>query len=278
MKNYYLIPLFLLLFTGIAWADEISLSINPINAKFGNEIIIHASMPSYENYTLRYYIDVFDSSGKQIDSTLWFVREDFNYTMRTFHPAYQILKGGEFTISVELAINNIERTGKIVKTISFFISNPSPLYQIKGGVLPKDVICNEGLELIFKSSNSMPACVYHDTVDKLIELNWAQYYPSKVYLEDGRISASDQFLFPQIFEFELKRQGIYYENIEGKEKYRNPDSLPSNPWRACSELIGEDGNRFYASIMVIQYMPLITEKVEFDNILPDHCEKWYYEI
>lgn len=104
--------MFLLLFVGTAWA-EVTLSAEPPSAKFGDKIIIHASVPSYDD-TLRYYIDVIDPSGRQIDSTLWFVREDFNYTMRTTHPEYQILGGGEFTIQVELAINNIERTGHIV--------------------------------------------------------------------------------------------------------------------------------------------------------------------
>jgi len=172
----------------------------------------------------------------------------------------------------------LDHEGECLDTSLVYVETLSPYLQLKQGVDPMDIVCLKHRQLVFKSSNSMPACVYPDTIDKLIERNWAQYYPSKVYLEDGRISKSDQFLFPKIFEFELKRQGIYYENIEGKEKYRNPDSLPSNPWRACSELIGEDGNRFYVSIMVIQFIPLITEKVEFDNIHPDHCEKWYYEI
>lgn len=161
------------MFIGLAWAVEINLLTDPVEVKFGDKVIIHASMPLYDD-ELRYYVDVLDPSGNQIDSTLWFVREDFNYMMQTNHPEYQILRGGEFIVQVELAVNNIERTGNIVQKTSFFVSNPSPLYQVNGGVLPEDVVCNEDLTLLLKPTEfTKPACVTDKTADKLSHRGWS---------------------------------------------------------------------------------------------------------
>ena len=44
--------------------------------------------------------------------------------------------------------------------------------QIKQGVLPENIICNEGMILIFKSSNNVPACVKQSTAEKLIQKGW----------------------------------------------------------------------------------------------------------
>jgi len=49
---------------------------------------------------------------------------------------------------------------------------PGGKQQIANGVLPKDVICKEGLELIFKSTDGTPACVKPETAKKLIERGW----------------------------------------------------------------------------------------------------------
>ncbi|CAD6521889.1 conserved exported hypothetical protein [metagenome] len=50
---------------------------------------------------------------------------------------------------------------------------PSPLKQIKDGVVPKDVVCKEGLELAFKL-NGHAACVKATSVEKLITRGWTQ--------------------------------------------------------------------------------------------------------
>jgi len=49
---------------------------------------------------------------------------------------------------------------------------PSPKKQLESGVIPENVICREGLELIFKSSNNSPACVKPATAEKLIQRGW----------------------------------------------------------------------------------------------------------
>jgi len=49
----------------------------------------------------------------------------------------------------------------------------SPKQQMSMGFLSNDVECRKGLELIFKSSNSSPACVKLKTAEKLIQRGWA---------------------------------------------------------------------------------------------------------
>ena len=48
-----------------------------------------------------------------------------------------------------------------------------PLKQIAEGTLPENVTCTEGLELVFKKSNGLPACVKLSSVSKLVERGWA---------------------------------------------------------------------------------------------------------
>jgi len=49
----------------------------------------------------------------------------------------------------------------------------SPKKQLELGIAPENVVCNDGLQLIFKSSNNSPACVKPETAEKLIERGWA---------------------------------------------------------------------------------------------------------
>lgn len=50
---------------------------------------------------------------------------------------------------------------------------PPPLKQIQRGVEPKDVVCNRGLELIFRD-NDEPACVSYTAILKLLHMGWHQ--------------------------------------------------------------------------------------------------------
>jgi hypothetical protein len=50
----------------------------------------------------------------------------------------------------------------------------SPKKQISIGVPPIDIICKEGLELIFKSSDNSPVCVKPETAMNLIERGWGE--------------------------------------------------------------------------------------------------------
>ena len=56
----------------------------------------------------------------------------------------------------------------------------SPKSQSIEGVEAHDIICNESLELVYKSSDSSPACVKSTSVSKLIERGWASgHEPAK---------------------------------------------------------------------------------------------------
>ncbi len=48
-----------------------------------------------------------------------------------------------------------------------------PIKQVKMGILPQEVSCNEGKELIFKSSDGSPKCVSSIAAEKLVERGWA---------------------------------------------------------------------------------------------------------
>lgn len=54
------------------------------------------------------------------------------------------------------------------------IKNGSPLQQSLHGTTPKNVICKQGLELVFKAEDDSPACVQPDTSSILIERGWAK--------------------------------------------------------------------------------------------------------
>ncbi len=48
---------------------------------------------------------------------------------------------------------------------------PSPLKQIKEGTMPENVVCKEGLGLVFKL-NGQPACVKTTSIEKLTAWGW----------------------------------------------------------------------------------------------------------
>jgi glucose/arabinose dehydrogenase len=51
-------------------------------------------------------------------------------------------------------------------------SSLSPLKQVKIGILPPDVVCKTGFELILKSTTGNPACVFPPTASKLVSVGW----------------------------------------------------------------------------------------------------------
>ncbi|NNM03170.1 MAG: PQQ-dependent sugar dehydrogenase, partial [Nitrosopumilus sp.] len=51
-------------------------------------------------------------------------------------------------------------------------SVPSPLKQTQLGIPIQSISCNDGLSLIIKASNQMPACVKTSSIQKLVDLGW----------------------------------------------------------------------------------------------------------
>ena len=69
-----------------------------------------------------------------------------------------------------------------------------PLKQISNGETVQDVFCSENYELVFKTKDSIPACVDSDSKGKLFERNWAMpeyvaplYSVSDLKLDDNKI-------------------------------------------------------------------------------------------
>jgi glucose/arabinose dehydrogenase len=71
---------------------------------------------------------------------------------------------------------NDDRILKIIPIISeekkVGDSSLSPLKQVKIGILPSDVACKTGYELILKSTTGDPACVFPPTASKLVSVGW----------------------------------------------------------------------------------------------------------
>jgi len=72
-----------------------------------------------------------------------------------------------------------ENDDRILKIISIISeekkvgdSSLSPLKQVKTGILPPDVACKTGFELILKSTTGNPACVFPPTASKLVSVGW----------------------------------------------------------------------------------------------------------
>lgn len=63
----------------------------------------------------------------------------------------------------------------------------SPLRQFKSGIPVQNIQCNEGLQLMMKSSNGYPVCIKPSTVSKLFQIGWIE--PTLI-LEEGWIDRS----------------------------------------------------------------------------------------
>lgn len=169
--KYFIIFLIFIGFVGSAFASEPQIIIVEhympdvellpnSQVIYGETFTIHAWLPTYDKKPdlLRYYVHVRDSEGNQVDSTLWYAREDFVYEFDTTHPAYNITKGGKYFIKIEKA-DGMSPTGSYYKTLEFEIIKQT---------------CRSDLFLAFRADDSRTACVKPYTLDKLIERGWAK--------------------------------------------------------------------------------------------------------
>ncbi len=91
----------------------------------------------------------------------------------------EIILGQQTKLNIEFI--NLQ-TKKVQEHIDDMTQYKAPLRQIRDdGVLPKDVKCNEGLELIFRSNDSSSACVKPETKN---ELDWRAGIPCLVIMTD----------------------------------------------------------------------------------------------
>ena len=89
---------------------------------YGESFTIHAWLESYDDLPdeLGFHVDVLDPYHDQVDSTLWFAKQDFVYEFDTTHPAYNITKSGTYQIKIEKT-DLMQRAGIILKTLPFEI-------------------------------------------------------------------------------------------------------------------------------------------------------------
>lgn len=76
----------------------------------------------------------------------------------------------------------VENDDRILKIIPAVLqekiigdSSLSPLKQVRAGVLPNDVACKTGYDLIIKSNTNMPACVFPQTALSLVDRGWGEF-------------------------------------------------------------------------------------------------------
>lgn len=180
------------------YTPEITVKVTPDKIKYGENLVYHYSMPSYDIPDIENYLhEVFDPDGNRIDATLWGASNESRYEILTNHWLYNITKSGKFTITFEKTYGLSYPTGEIVKTAFFeIINNPSPLVQYERGVKPEFVHCNNEFEVILKSNNGFPACVKPETIPKLIERGWTKPHNLTVYIFPGNVNEnSTQFRF-----------------------------------------------------------------------------------
>lgn len=116
---------------------------------------------------------------------------------------------------------------------------PPPLKQISDGVLPENVTCTEGLEIIFKAANHLPACVKPNSVEKLIQRGWAiensQHPPTSfadIVFENGVIHTVD-------------KENLWAEAVainNGKISFVGSNEEVQNYVGPNTEIINLDGN------------------------------------
>jgi len=93
------------------------------------------------------------------------------------------------TESIVTKISTIERPMTFgsrtdTETKSESVSILSPKQQVKQGIEPMNIICKEGLDLIFKSTDNSPACVKPETAKKLIQRGWGTLGDVKIEISN----------------------------------------------------------------------------------------------
>lgn len=69
----------------------------------------------------------------------------------------------------------------------------SPRKQMKMGIGAHEIQCKSGYSLVFKITNSSPACVKSSSVDRLIEIGWAAS-PDDVMMKDKEMVIEDKMM------------------------------------------------------------------------------------
>jgi hypothetical protein len=99
----------------------------------------------------------------------------------------------------------------------------SPLKQLRMGVLPSEVKCSDGLQLILRSSDNRPGCVTPQTAVKLVERGWGKLIEvSNISKQTSK--AMSMYITPEKKVYKIGEPiSIILKNI-GTERLTHPDS------------------------------------------------------
>jgi len=89
----------------------------------------------------------------------------------------------------------------------------TPIAQLSMGILPFDIQCNSGLELVIKPSKESAACVNSDSVLKFVERNWIHVFePAVAFAASEELTSeesSSQIITKQKIPSDLQRAMSY---------------------------------------------------------------------
>lgn len=107
-----------------------------------------------------------------------------------------------------VSISNLYDISAQQSEITFF---PPPMQQIKNGIEPTNVTCTEGLQLVLKKLNGMPACVKPASVEPLINRGWAIHVLPDI-TKDGKTNSEVLNTSQKEITFETVN---YFDGVKG---------------------------------------------------------------
>ena len=148
-----------------------------LNLKPGERYLWTAN-PDHDPMNGLYY-----SKGDQIDiETSYLTADVYHFSIQpvSVNQNYLTLQkiGGNFGTDLNL-LNTYNETLAPNANITSSVNTlkiSSPLKQFKSGIAAKDVKCKQGLELLMKSHDNMPACVKSTSTQRLLEQGWINPY------------------------------------------------------------------------------------------------------
>lgn len=164
------------------------------------------------------------------------------------------------SVFVILAFSGVA-LAETVYAIAYF---PPPLKQISDGVEPTRVTCTEGLELVIKFSNGLPACVKPSSVAKLIEREWAIHVLPDI---DSTLIQNSELT--QNGKYDVTTSSVNYDGSTGF--LARPDSAESFPgvvmiheWWGLNENMKETATKLASHGYVVLAVDLFNGDVAVD--------------
>ena len=143
----------------------------------GDHVIILGTM----NSNTLVQLSLIDSNGIPVESTKMFSDNTGHFSLLNFTIPENAISGvwkidatsGVEHAQIQITVNSTLNDNSNIKMDTAI---PSPLKQFKLGVAAKDVKCKQGLELLMKSHDGIPACVKSTSVSRLLGQGWINPY------------------------------------------------------------------------------------------------------